>query len=270
MVGSSSKIRDIDSLAAQVSVPAIHIIKQNAPSRSHFGGSPRLPEDTPWPKKNGRRLGFVGRLSLKEIHTAHPVPWLPKDGALLFFYDLEEQPWGFDPKDRDGFAVLHVPDIAEPFSRDNRATDDIPLMCSHQNICFKRIDILPSELGSNIEALKITDKEQELLLDRIEGRYGEKPKHQVAGVPYVVQNEMELKCQLVSNGVYCGDPSGYKGPRAESLKAGAANWRLLLQVDTDDDLGVMWGDMGIIYFWVEEQKAKTGDFSNVWTILQCF
>lgn len=80
---------------------------------------------------------------------------------------------------------------------------------------------------------------------------------------------MELECQLVTNGLYCGDSSGYKDPRAESLKAGAANWKLLLQLVSDDDLGVMWGDSGTVYFWVEEQAASVGRFENTWLILQC-
>lgn len=51
---------------------------------------------------------------------------------------------------------------------------------------------------------------------------------------------MELECQLVSNGIYCGDPSGYAGPEAARLKPGARDWSLLLQLDTDDDRGMMW------------------------------
>jgi len=31
----------------------------------------------------------------------------------------------------------------------------------------------------------------------------------------------------------------------------------------------MWGDDGNLYFWVREQDAKVGNFSDVWLILQC-
>lgn len=51
--------------------------------------------------------------------------------------------------------------------------------------------------------------------------------------------------------------------------AGASNWRLLLQFDSDDDLGVMWGDAGVIYYWVEAPAALAGRFENAWVILQC-
>ena len=53
------------------------------------------------------------------------------------------------------------------------------------------------------------------------------------------------------------------------MEAGAKDWRLLLQMDSDDDLDVMWGDAGILYFWIQADEARRGDFSNAWMILQC-
>lgn len=94
--------------------------------------------------------------------------------------------------------------------------------------------------------------------------------HQVAGFARPVQgDDMELECQLVSHGLYCGDATGYEHARAEELEPGAAHWKLLLQFDSDDDLGVMWGDYGMLYFWVEADAARAGRFENVWVVLQC-
>ena len=57
--------------------------------------------------------------------------------------------------------------------------------------------------------------------------------------------------------------------RAKELRNGAADWRLLLQIDTDDDLGVMWGDGGILYAWIREEDARAGRFDRTWVVLQC-
>jgi uncharacterized protein YwqG len=80
---------------------------------------------------------------------------------------------------------------------------------------------------------------------------------------------MELECQLVSNGVYCGEPSEDDSPETRALEGGAKDWRLLLQVDSDDDLGVTWGDLGSLYFWIRESDARSGRFDNCWVVLQC-
>src|SRR5262249_16673268 len=101
-------------------------------------------------------------------------------------------------------------------------------------------------------------------------RFQGHPKHQLLGLPSPVQgDQMELECQLASNGIYCGNPEGYATSRAKQLENGAGNWRLLFQMDSDDELGVLWGDGGMLYFWVEQAPAKRGDFSNVWLVLQC-
>ena len=57
--------------------------------------------------------------------------------------------------------------------------------------------------------------------------------------------------------------------RVASLRDGCKDWRLLLQFDSDDDLNVMWGDCGKLYFWIREQDARLGRFDAAWLILQC-
>jgi uncharacterized protein YwqG len=44
---------------------------------------------------------------------------------------------------------------------------------------------------------------------------------------------------------------------------------LLLQLDSDRDLGWQWGDMGLLYFWIPDEDLAAGRFDRVWTILQC-
>ena len=94
--------------------------------------------------------------------------------------------------------------------------------------------------------------------------------HQIGGYPRPVQGDnMELECQLASNGVYCGDSKGYKSEEGKRLAPGAKDWKLLLQFASDDDLDVMWGDVGYLYFWIRRQDLEACDFSRVWLILQC-
>ena len=74
----------------------------------------------------------------------------------------------------------------------------------------------------------------------------------------------------MTGGVYCGDPSGRKTPQAAALLPGAAQWQLLLQVDSDEEgTGFMWGDMGRIYYWIRESDLRERRFDRSWLILQC-
>ena len=70
--------------------------------------------------------------------------------------------------------------------------------------------------------------------------FQDKPAHHLFGYPSPGGNDMDLECQLVSNGLYCGNASGYNNPQAKQLRAGRSDWILLLQLDTDDDAGMMW------------------------------
>jgi uncharacterized protein YwqG len=82
---------------------------------------------------------------------------------------------------------------------------------------------------------------------------------------------MRLECQLVTNGIYCGDSSGYQDPRRSVLEKGAADWNLLLQIDSDEkQLGWIWGDTGRVYFWARRQDIALAEFDGSWALLQCY
>jgi uncharacterized protein YwqG len=261
--------RDVAALLEPLSVPAVHVVKSSSRSRSHLGGRPNLPPGIPWPERKGKRLGFMSRLSLAEIQQAQVIDWLPATGALLFFYDLEEQPWGFDPADRGGAVVLYVDDLGEPPSIEGGAAPSISTVVPHQYVTFRSIRSCPSQ-RDEIDALKLSDEESDAVYEHLDAEFQGQPKHQVSGFPSPVQgDDMELECQLVTHGLYCGSSSGYEDARAASLRDGAKDWNLLFQFDSDDDLDVMWGDAGTLYYWIERHRARQGDFSNAWLILQC-
>jgi Domain of unknown function (DUF1963) len=65
---------------------------------------------------------------------------------------------------------------------------------------------------------------------------------------------MAIECELVTSGLNWND---YSGRLRGEIANRALDWRLLLQLGSDEErLGVMWGDVGRLYFW-RAGRART-------------
>jgi uncharacterized protein YwqG len=198
------------------------------------------------------------------------VPWLPLSGTLLFYYDyVTQDAWGFDPKDQSSFAVRYSRDRSPSMLiADQNLIGDLIAATSVKTVPLRSLPSWEREAVRNIE---LDDNEFDEFVKILEDSYRGFPKHQLFGFPVNVQGDgMELECQLVSNRIYCGDPSGYNCPEAKALAKGKDDWRLLLQLDSDDESNIMFGDSGRIYFWIREQDALNLEFEKAWMILQCY
>lgn len=93
--------------------PSIRVLPQAAPDAqlpvgsSRLGGAPDLPAGAIWPAWEGRALSFLAQLNLAELAVFPAAAALPTAGWLSFFYDAQEQPWGYDPAHRGRAVVLY-------------------------------------------------------------------------------------------------------------------------------------------------------------------
>jgi uncharacterized protein YwqG len=260
--------RDIDSLIAPIAIPAIHAEATMAETSSQLGGEPRVPPGFSWPMRDGRPLAFLARIDLAQLRACSPIDWLPATGAVLFFYDVDEQPWGFDPKERDGWRVIYTQDSAGLVEAHPPATIAPSSRLPRMNLAFRRIRSFPSGERPQVEALELSDGEVDRFYTMQGEEFGTGPRHQFGGYPMPIQSdEMEIEAQLGSHGIYGGDQ---RDERFEALEQGASEWRLLFQVDSDEKLDVMWGDAGMLYFWIREAEAREGRFDRAWLVLQCY
>ena len=224
--------------------------------------------DFAWPTSAGKPLAFIAQLDLAELAAAHDFSWLPSEGSIAFFYDVERMPWGFDPKDRGSWHVAYLKDAT--IAAEHPRALSLKSHVRHSFVAPSKVAVYPDADAPAIEALNLSDEESDAYCDFRNSDDANLPAHQVGGFPSPVQNNtMELECQLASNGIYVGKPDGFASERAKELEAGASDWRLLLQLDSDDELDFMWGDAGMIYFWIREQDAMEKRFDRSWLILQC-
>lgn len=233
-----------------------------------LGGEPDLPDTVEWPVFDDIPQAFIAQVNLADLAGFDLGNRLPTSGLLSFFYDSEQEVWGFDPTDRGAWAVVYTPSDV-PLDR-RSIPSGVP---DHARYVRRGLQIeadityVPSE-SAELESLGLSRQEALAYADVLDST-DRPPIHRLRGHPQPIQGDMQLECQLVSNGLYCGDSTGYADPRAEVLSPGALDWRLLLQIDSDDDAGMMWGDAGMIYFWMREEDLAARAWDACWLVLQC-
>ena len=252
-------------------IPALHLVASDATTGfSKIGGSPEASPALEWPSWNGKPMAFLAQIDLAELGGDLAIDGLPATGSLYFFYDQEQSTWGFDPKDRGSWRVLYLQGNADRVSLAAPKGLAESGVFGEKRVAIRHISSFPSLERLLVDGIDVSPE----VLDEIEGQwiaaFGGAPQHQIGGFPSVIQGDsMELECQLASHGLYCGDASGYADPRAQELGEGSADWRLLLQLDSDDDIGMMWGDCGMLYFWVRAGDLRACNFAEAWMVLQC-
>ncbi len=232
---------------------------------TRLGGDALAGDGFGWPcTDGGRPLSVLAQLECDAVNATLGRDALPGGALLTFFYDAAGLGgWGYDPGDRQYWRVL-VSDAATARAVPAQAETFTAIGCA-----ARRVRTIPERWEPPVEALWGARRGGvNRFYDRV-GQPAGAPRHRVFGWPEPVQHPMRLDCQLASNGVFIGGPEGYGDPRVEQLRAGAADWVLLLQLDCDDDVGWAWGDAGTLYYWIRRQDLAAGDFSRIWGIGQC-
>jgi hypothetical protein len=172
-------------------------------------------------------------------HAGRPLAFVARiaapspPGALLFFVDDESQNHVDDAR-----QVIHVPPGVATAVRDAPSPEAAPW--ARRFVRLVAYEDVPEDLG-------LTDAGQreawiELVLALASGPRDTRSK--LGGYANPVQNPMEPGL----------------GPPED-------DWRLLLQVDSEDDLMV--GDAGMLYYWIRKADLDAGRFDRVVIESQC-
>ena len=233
---------------------------------SKIGGKPDLPKSFKWPAEDGHEkkpLSFIAQVNFAEVAHYDTDHLLPERGIIYFFYSAEQEAWGFEIKDKDKFKILYFEGDVTELKRTD-FPDGLPNYARYVacNVVTSEEVSLPYFHNEGLSFL--TEQEKDRYVDVYDVS-----TNKLLGYADPIQGDMELECELVTNGLYCGDPSGYNDPRAKMLEPNAKNWQLLLQIDSNEENEMMWGDVGRLYFWIKKEDLKDKQFDNCWCILQC-
>lgn len=236
---------------------------------SKMGGCPDLPAGMEWPRMaSGIPLSFIAQIDFGEVKPHDLENKLPDRGVLSFFYDCSDEgmPWGFDPKDADGWRVLFH-DGNAPLERLG-TPEDLEVTFDAARLSFEAAAELPCYDSDLCNDLDLPEEEEDDYWDWLEEKE-DLPGNKLLGHSDNIQSGMELECEYVTSGIYCGNPDGYEEAKRRGLDKNAVRWNLLMQVESNEDIGMMWGDLGRLYLWITAEDLEARRFENTWLILQC-
>jgi len=224
-------------------------IQQTKATDSKFSGHPYLPKTMHYPKDiDGNYFIFLAQINFEQIHSFHPFP---SKGILQFFispslvaYQMSEEIF------QHYFKVRYYPN---PLPEQDLITDfsflpkDIYSPIKNEMILQFANTIEPvSAMDYRLTKFIRPDDLKKRLDDgrTLEEHYFEYflgAEHKIGGYPYFIHQDTR------------NDSSFLK--RYDTL---------LFQIVSDDDLDIMWGDSGIIKFFINSKKLVQGDFTDIY------
>ncbi len=239
---------------------AVHLLLKKAATsgfgQSKIGGEPFWPADRPLPTDSrGANLFFLAQINFAEMP---PMPPYPTRG-LLQFWIADDDVFGLDFDDgenqADWRAVFH-PDFDEKNCGARwtdfsflKAVENMPILAGQTYLIdFEEVAELVSPTDYRFEQLLKVDFYQ---------KFGEE--------------WWDILSQL-SDTLWAADNKigGYAHFTQEDPRSAADPMLLLFQLDSDDDLGICWGDMGVANFFIREADLRAGDFSRVVFNWDCY
>lgn len=243
---------------ADLAAPAVRIAVNATESdalplgASRIGGMPDVPSDLEWPTWRDNPLAFIAQLDMADVSCFAGADVLPGAGHLAFFYDAR-QPWGYERDDSGSSRVVYLPAGVRLTRREVPAALPDEGRFKTCAVSFAPRLTLPSIDSEPLEGMRLSDDQLEAYCDvRERFRESDGPgwSSQVLGHPDEVQGSMEAGCASIVGGT-------------------APDWRLLLQVDSESSAGMMWGDVGRIYWWIRRADLASRRFDRAWLVLQC-
>lgn len=254
---SISLPKQLESFRTALEPSAIEYMKMNisttAPSliNSKLGGMPYLPEGTIHPRDE--RVEYM--LLLAQVNFSEglfPSPF-PTKGLLQFFIS----PFAYEQALKTGgiltthFRVNYYPTLTtENLVTDftylqNTSTHLFPLKCEY-----------PLSFSKKVEPVSATDY-------RLKQFISHELMEQFTHIEHQPFHDVYLQYFSSADMKIGGYPYFISEDIRESNIALRTYDTLLLQIVSDDELDIMWGDSGVLKFFIDSKKLEKLDFSDV-------
>lgn len=252
--------------------------------QTRLGGAPDLPPSLPWPEVDGTPLTFVAQFDLGELSRRGAASELPAHGLLSFFYEPcpPEEVRGHPVRvlhltDIDALARRPVPAGVEPLMAYDIAVEEelqFPAIESHffyESLSpAARVPVGRGDRGEGSRE-EVVPFEALAYFIAAANELGEpeRPYHRLLGHPAAIQGDPYLDVEIDTR------PQGWDGwvdgsPESLQIQRQALRWRLLLQIDAQEEDGLLLNqDGGFFYFWIPADALARHDWSQARGALQC-
>jgi uncharacterized protein YwqG len=252
------------------------------PGGSHLGGQADLPPDCPWPAWQGQPLAFLAQINLAELAGFPAAAALPPGGWLSFFYCASQEAWGDSLEESGAWRVIYTPAEARlelqalaslgSTSNDSAGTDARQAADTPWVISFQEEWCLPPFDAPMINTLQFDEQENDQysqLLEQLSQPDEGGSIHRLLGHPDPLQYDMRLHCHLASQGLDVVETLRQcDAAQRQAFETASLDWRLLLQLDSDAQAGIKWGESGRLYFCIPAEDLAQCRFDRVWMVLQ--
>ena len=216
---------------------------------SKVGGQPYLPKGLDWPMApDGQTLCFLAQINFAEVPALEPFP---SKGIVQFFIN-DDDLYGMDFDDGenpDTFRVLFHPEVIEQES----------LLQTKLPSTDWEAELLPHHPDESYPLVFTIDEEVVPISDcQFYQFFGSEFFRQFGENEWDVMGQLEksIRSQGHKIGGYAyftqDDPRRLEDPMI-----------LLLQLDSDERMDLMWGDMGVGHFFIRKNDLAALDFSRV-------
>lgn len=224
---------------------------------SCFGAAPIMSAAVPtW---QGRPLKPVLQINCQNLAGLEAARELPHEGWLHLWFDNEEQAWGSSPEEGDALRLIYQPaEEAVGGQSSALASADGEEDFHPQGMKMLPLVEVPDEPRPALLAAGMTTEEAGRyaeLYDELARREPSPPDHRLLGKAEADRGTMLEYCI-----------AGYAAKHA-GRSTSPEEWRLLLRIDSDDELGYVWGDCGVLYVWIREADLAARNFADVWAVM---
>lgn len=257
------------------------------PVVARLGGAPVVPASFEWPTWDGHGpLSFVAEVDLEALASTgvNTGLTLPGNGRLLAFYfdgsydDFDGIVGTWDADSMAGQRLLHLP--ARTIDCSPMDTPDVRVLAWPEKTLTAKATVtvpgwehpvLAREFLPQSDPYSPESRKHPLLADRFndsvweglttDSPTGGGPLHQLGGWANPIQGPVELEVLSLDQGTT--DLS------AEELAVRADQWLPLLTIDSDEAVGMMWGDVGALYWLVHRNDIAGGRLGTPRFTWQC-